>query len=197
ECHFQLGNLEDAKREFEAALAAQLEPAGRLLALSKLGEIASGDCDAESAARYYDEALKLRPHDAAAAYGLGTALRKLGKRELAETMLHRSQVLMQQDDRLADVNELLTKNPGDVKLRLEVARIMVDQGRQADAATWMLSVLRYDPAQRDAHELLAEFYESHGKPDVARRHRNALSTAVAETGAKAAEAAPAAQPPGS
>ncbi|HUY37133.1 MAG TPA: tetratricopeptide repeat protein [Pirellulales bacterium] len=184
-CHYQLGRLDEAKRELESALAASLEPSSRLEALMILGQIASAAHDFELARRCCQEALELRPYDGTAAYGLGLALSKLGQNELARQYLESSKRLMEQGQRLAEIDQELIKNAADVGLRLEMARIMLDQGRRPDAAAWMQTVLRYDPKCREAHELLAEFYEEHAKPELAQAHREALADMAASESAGA------------
>ena len=190
-CHFHLGRLDEAKQELESALAGSTEPGTRLEALTVLSQVASALHDFELAKRCCEQALELHPSDATAAYGLGMALAKLGQTELAEEYSKRSQRFLEQDHRVAEIDRALMQDVENVDLRLETARIMVDQGRQAAAAAWMQSVLRYDPNCREAHELLAEFFEEHGKPELAQGHRDAAAQAEAmgaeDTGPAATE----------
>jgi len=191
-CYFHLGRPDEAKRELELALTPRLEPTARMGALTILGHIASSEHDFEAAKRYCKEALDLRPYDATAAYGLGLALSKLGEDQLAQKYLKRSQRLLELDQRQVEINLELMRRPDDLPLRLEMARLMVDQGRHSDAAAWMQSVLRYDPKCREAGELLADFYEKHGKHELAQEVLDAAAETVAiETadGAKAVSAA--------
>ncbi|HEV3022188.1 MAG TPA: tetratricopeptide repeat protein, partial [Pirellulales bacterium] len=172
--HFQLGRPDEARRELDAALAEGLNPQLRVQALVALGQIAMDASDYEQSARYYEQAVKTVPADSAAEYGLGTALSKLEKHDLAKPHLQRSRVLEVQTGRLAEINRLLAASARDVSLRLEAAQILHSQGFESEAASWMLSVLRYDPRQREAHELLARFFEKQGEADLAQLHRAAL-----------------------
>jgi tetratricopeptide (TPR) repeat protein len=174
QCHFQLGRPDEARRELDAALAEGLNPQLRVQALVALGQIAMDASDYEQSARYYEQAVKTVPADSAAEYGLGTALSKLEKHDLAKPHLQRSRVLEVQTGRLAEINRLLAASARDVSLRLEAAQILHSQGFESEAASWMLSVLRYDPRQREAHELLARFFEKQGEADLAQLHRAAL-----------------------
>jgi tetratricopeptide (TPR) repeat protein len=173
-CHFQLGHPKEAQPELEAAVAKGLNPQHRLQALVALGQIAMDDSQFEQAARYYERAVETVPADSAAEYGLGTALSKLEKRDMAEPHLRRWRVLETQTARLAEINRLLAISADDVPMRLEAAGILQSQGYKSEAAQWMMSVLRYNPRQREAHELLAQYFEEQGKSDLAGQHRAAL-----------------------
>ncbi|HUY37136.1 MAG TPA: tetratricopeptide repeat protein [Pirellulales bacterium] len=187
-CYFQLGRLDEAKRELNSALLSEgLDRVTRLEALTIMGQIASGERDFEAAKRYCKEALELRPYDATAAYGLGMALSKLGEHELAQEYLKRSQRLLDQDQRIVEINHALIDSAGNVTLRLEMAHLLVDQGRQAEAAAWMQMVLRYAPECREAHEFLAEFYEKLAQPELAQGYREALAEMEASDAPAAAE----------
>jgi tetratricopeptide (TPR) repeat protein len=177
-CQFHKGRPEEAKRELETAVAIGLDPTRMLEALSILAQLAAGTGDFETAVRYYTESAQLRPNDAAAEYGLGTCLSKMGKDELAKPHLDRAKRLTEQSDRLAVIKQHLTLDAGNVDLRLEAAAIMVEWGREADAASWMLSVLRCDPTRREANELVAAFYERNGKAELAKPHRDAAQAAA-------------------
>ncbi|HEV3021570.1 MAG TPA: tetratricopeptide repeat protein [Pirellulales bacterium] len=190
-CLYHKGRPEEAKRELEAALAAGLDPTRQLEALTILAQLAAGSGDFETAVRHYTESVKLRPNDAPAEYGLGTCYSKLGKDDLAKPHLDRAKRLTQQSDRLAVINQHLALDAGNVDLRLEAAAIMVDWGREADAASWMLSVLRCDPTRREANELVAAFYEKHGKTDLAKQHRDAAQAAADQQRREGAPSRPA------
>jgi Tfp pilus assembly protein PilF len=51
-------------------------------------------------------------------------------------------------------------------------------GDKAKAAKYMLSALRYDPELKEAHEMLADFFEEQGRADLAREHRDRARAAV-------------------
>ncbi|HEV3006902.1 MAG TPA: tetratricopeptide repeat protein, partial [Pirellulales bacterium] len=141
-CHVKQGLQDAARPELESAVAGDLEPRRRLQGLAALGQIALASGNFEEAAGRYKEATRCVPSDAAAEYGLGTTLAKLGEDEAAQTHLDRSRVLENQADRLNAINSALMDAPDNAGLRLEAARIMVDQGRTTDAAVWMSSALR-------------------------------------------------------
>jgi tetratricopeptide (TPR) repeat protein len=169
-CHFEQGGLDEARRELESAAASSIDARDRLQALVILGQIASASQDYDLAARRYEEATKIAPNDSAAHYGLGTVLSKLGNVAAAERHLQRSRVLENQASRLADINSALIKAVDNVELRLEAARILLDEGRKTEAAVWMLSALRYDSKLRAAHEFLAEYFDEQGEGELARSH---------------------------
>jgi tetratricopeptide (TPR) repeat protein len=172
-CHVKQGHQDEARRELESAVAGVLEPRRRLQGLAALAQIALASGDYEEAARQYEEATRCVPNDAAAEYGLGTTLAKLGKNEAAETHLQRSRDLETQADQLNEINSALMDAPDNARLRLEAARIMIDQGRRTDAAVWMSAALRYDPNLSEAHAFLVSYFDEQGEAALAQRHRNA------------------------
>jgi len=190
-CYFQLGRTDEAQRELKLALTASLplEPMFQLEALTTLAQIASANNDFESAKRYCQGVLERRPYDATAVYGLGMALSRLGEQESAQEYFDRSQRLLEQESRRVDIQHELVRNPDSVELRLEMARILVDQERNAEAAAWMLSALEVDPTCREARQLLAEFYDQHGKPELAQAQRDAAAELEAIDASDGGEAA--------
>ncbi|HEV3004518.1 MAG TPA: tetratricopeptide repeat protein [Pirellulales bacterium] len=172
-CHYHQGRLAEAKRELESAAAAGMEEWRQVAALTALGELAADARDFDRAAKHYQDAITIAPHNSAAVYGLGTALAKLGKTELAERQLRRSQALDAQANRLVEINHALMRDTNDVNLRVEAARILLEQGRRTDAASWMMSALHYDPKLREAHEMLADYFAELGEETLVQYHRDA------------------------
>jgi tetratricopeptide (TPR) repeat protein len=177
-CHFRQGRIEEAKRDLEAAVTVTREAPHGLdeVQLSQayvtLGQIASSVQEFESAARNYEEAVRHAPQDAAAAYGLGIALKKLGQDERADELMNQSKMLRSQSERLSDIKKDLGQDPSNVALRVEAANILLKQGLKAEAAVWMASALYHEPNLRVAHELIADLCEEQGKSAQAKRHRD-------------------------
>jgi tetratricopeptide (TPR) repeat protein len=182
-CHRRLGTVAQARGELASALAGVLDDAQRSSALMALGDLALQTRDVEQAAGYFEDAMRLTPHEPAAAYALGTTLSKLGRAEMARQHLERSRILDRQMDRLHDIYSQLIRNTNDAKLRAEAATILRAQNRTQEAAKWMISALRYEPTLREAHQLLADYFEDQGEVQLAQRHRAAArdGTQVAES----------------
>jgi tetratricopeptide (TPR) repeat protein len=183
-CHQRLGKTAEARRELESALGGQLDDAQRLNALMALGELASEATDLDQASRHFDAAVRLAPYEPAPVYAFGTTLSKMGEPELAKQHLERSGVLSQQAERLKEINRELIGFADDAALRVEAARIMRRQNRKEEAARWMISALRYEPTLREAHDVLADYFEEQGDVELAQRHR-----AAARDGTELAESA--------
>ncbi|HEV3023407.1 MAG TPA: tetratricopeptide repeat protein, partial [Pirellulales bacterium] len=171
--HFQMGQMGEARREIEGAIERVSDANLGMQGLITLGQIAAAEQDWQRAVEHYTRAVHLRPFDGVATYSLGTALSKLGKGDEAAKYVERYKLLAKQNEEIAEINGALVKDTANVDLRIKMAGILFEQGRKADAATWMLSALRYDPQRREAHELLAEFYEEAGKLELAQQHRDA------------------------
>jgi tetratricopeptide (TPR) repeat protein len=178
-CHFQLGHMDESRREIEGSIERVKDANLVMQGLITLGQIAAADQDWQRAVEHYTSAVRLRPYDAVANYSLGTAMSKLGKSDEGEEQLRRYKVLQDQQLRMGEINDALVQDAGNVELRLEMATILIEQGRQADAAFWMLSVLRYDPNRREANEMLADFYEEAGKVRLANEYRDAARSGAA------------------
>jgi Tfp pilus assembly protein PilF len=194
-CHHRLGRQEESQRDLESAMASPMagaiEPRQRCLGLLILGQIASTGQDLESARRYFEAAVEAFPLGAAAEYNLGSLLARMGEADAGEQHLQRSTLLSERDRRMDEINQLLgsaadnaalhpevAQKTENVALRLEAAQISLERGLKPDAAKWMISALKYDPACPEAHEMLADFYEEKGRPDLARHHREALVASV-------------------
>jgi tetratricopeptide (TPR) repeat protein len=184
-CDNKLGRIEEARRYLESAMASPMaramEPRQQCLGYLTLGQLASHEQDVESARRWYEAAVKVMPTGPAAEYGLGTVLAQLGEAELAEPHFERSKQLTQWAERLTEINQQLRHSAANVELRLEAAKISLNQGQKAESAKWMISALKYDPACRDANAMLADFYDEKGRPDLAKRHRDALDADLTST----------------
>jgi tetratricopeptide (TPR) repeat protein len=172
-CHFQLGQMDTARGEIEGAIDKVNDANLRLQGVITLGQIAAADQQWQLAVDCYKQAVQMRPYDPAATYSYGTALSSLGKNDEGQFQLQRYKVLAEQDSKMTEINDALVKDTNNVDLRIEMGKILVEQGRMSDAAIWMLSALRYDPARLEANEMLAGFYEEAGKVDLAQQYRDA------------------------
>jgi tetratricopeptide (TPR) repeat protein len=170
-CHYKQGTADLARRELDEALSKTLDARQRAEAYTTLGQIALAEADYELAVRHFEKALELTPESPVAPHGLGTALTRMGDVERGMKYLHRAQRLQELDDRLDELGRELLKDTANTALRIEAARLLLEMGDKTKAATYMLSALRYDPALKEAHEMLADYYDEQGRADLARRHR--------------------------
>jgi predicted Zn-dependent protease len=102
-----------------------------------------------------------------ALYQLVVALKRAGQDEEAarqESLLHQLQTA---DVLLLDSNS----TPHNLPLRVRAARALFAAGRAAEAVALLHAALERDPQFRDAHRLLADWYEKDSQPEEAERHR--------------------------
>ncbi|HUY34564.1 MAG TPA: tetratricopeptide repeat protein [Pirellulales bacterium] len=173
------GLMAEAKRELETAISKPLDPRNRTQALITLGQIAAEARDYESAALRYREAARLTPETPTAPYALGTVLETLGRHEEAEREIDRSRVLQEQFEEMQDIRRDLLQDTSNAALRVKAAKILLDQGDKTGAANWMLSALHSDPDLREAHEMLADYFEEKERSDLAQHHRDAARRVAA------------------
>jgi Tfp pilus assembly protein PilF len=56
-------------------------------------------------------------------------------------------------------------------LRCEGGILFLNNGEEQEGVRWLRQALRLDPANRQAHEALADYYQRIGQPELAARHR--------------------------
>jgi Flp pilus assembly protein TadD len=157
-----------AREEFDRALAA--DP-GHLGARKELAKLALRLGDPEEALRRADEAAKAAPFDAECRQLRAQALARLGRKEEARADQERADLLRREEREVLEVRQALLRDPSNHRLRLEVARWMVEHGQEVEGARWAELVLREDGDQPEAHRLLAEHFERAGEPGLANFHR--------------------------
>jgi tetratricopeptide (TPR) repeat protein len=129
------GGRQEAKKEYEAALAA--DPSDEK-SESRLGDLAALEGDQKAAAEHYERALKLQPNDPDANVGLAKALMTLNQTDKALGLLERAVKL----DPTSDV------------AHFRLSTIYRKMGRTADAKSELEEYQKY----KDMKEKLRELY---------------------------------------
>lgn len=193
QCRRMMGEFAEARQLLEQAQAAPNEylqaafriagePLGSAAAkLSlELGLLAADQVDYESAVPHLTAAIDANPNDWRNRYQLGMALRHVGKAEEAARHL----AIVEETNRaMAGCDNLITKlqhNPSDVEARFEIGQTFLRYLSENQGLVWLNSVLDYDPNHRRTHEVLEEYFRTHGgeRPEfaeLAQKHREQLA----------------------
>ena len=170
---FQLGNIEGATREFEAALTVDPRQADALKELAQLdmrfGRFAQ-------ARRRLERLTQIEPFDHEIRYTYAQALKFLGESDKARIESERSAQLRAEHTKIVQLRARILDDPSDKVSRLEVARWMLSHGHADEGLKWTREILRTDPRHAPTHQVLADYYATHGDAGLANYHRTMAST---------------------
>lgn len=116
-------------------------------------------------------AVEQAPHDRDARLALATCLEHRGQPDAARAQLKRFHAIEAEMKKLQEAFEATIKTPAELTPRREAARVCLRNGQPSEALRWLLGVLDLAPDDREAHRLLAEYYETTGDTDRAAEHR--------------------------
>ena len=171
ECERRLGKVVEARRHVEAAMARQLTPKQRAVALRELGQILVDEGRANEAVETLAEAIELAPADLTTRSAMVRAARAGRQPEKAKHHADRVRQIRDGNDRHEEITQSLLDRPHDAELRFEAGSIQLELGRQNEGVGWLLSALECDPTHEKSHEMLAEHCRQTGnKPLNARLH---------------------------
>lgn len=150
-CLEALRDLDGAREAYRTLLerypddTASLTAAGRLDA--KRGEHTS-------AKQLLERAIALSPSDVRAWHALAWTLVNLGEADRATDAFREAVRLTDQIQTTERLRRRVDEDPRDVRARLQLAQIMIREGRTQDGQIWLNSVLQIDPANTAARALL-------------------------------------------
>jgi tetratricopeptide (TPR) repeat protein len=162
-CRLAYDRLTEAAQLLDQLLTRQpRDPA----ALSERGKVALKQGHPAEAERWLREAMTLAPWERTGAYQFELCLRQLGKNEEADQWVDRLRRLQRDEERLSELLSQTIKEPGNLALRCEAAQLLLGHGQEMEGVTWLQSVLREDPHNRQAATALADYFQA--KSDTAR-----------------------------
>jgi tetratricopeptide (TPR) repeat protein len=167
-CRRDQGRLENAA-DILSRLAAEFPGEGAvwtdrgLLALQMRQPALAEEC--------LRRAVRLRPYDYAATYGLGQCLEQRGRPDEAQSWRTRADQLQRDRSRLEEVIKELVRKPRGPEHRCEAGQLCLRLGQFEDARGWLESALRQDPECAAAYQGLAEYYQQGGDATTAARFR--------------------------
>jgi tetratricopeptide (TPR) repeat protein len=127
-----------------------------------------------------DRAEALDPFDISVCNTRAHVLARLGQSEKARAEEARASRLRAEQEDLASAQARLVSAPRDTEARLRVARWMFTHGKEPEGVRWAETILRDEPGQPAACQLLADYFERIGKAGLANfyRARSASSTGL-------------------
>jgi len=158
------GDIPTSSRHFEAALA--LDPR-QIVALRAIGSIDLHAGRIAQACARLGAAVEIAPFDPEIRYGYAKALRLAGDIARATREDVATERLKGQQQRFDALREQLTQQPGDVALRAEAARWLIENGHEKEGLEWTGLILRQHPGHRPTCLLLAEYHARRGDHGLA------------------------------
>lgn len=131
--------------------------------------------DAHGAEEDLRFAVETAPHDAHSLFQLVLCLVRLGKNEEAQRLRGRHSELVSKQNRLRKLlREDYQTRPNDVKLLHEIGVLYLTTGgpeEQLTGLAWLNRLLQIDSKHKPTYAVLADYYEAHGRIDIAARCR--------------------------
>ncbi|MFO0890239.1 MAG: tetratricopeptide repeat protein [Isosphaeraceae bacterium] len=162
------GEEQEAISWFDRAL--EVEPANTL-ALKERAAVALRRGQLAEARSLADRAVAADPFDPELRYQRSQVMSRQGRADEAAAELARSERLRDEHRRFAQIQQALVRSPGDVALRLEAARWMMDHGRSGEGVIWAEMVLRQQPTNPEANRILADHFAARGDVGLANHYR--------------------------
>jgi tetratricopeptide (TPR) repeat protein len=170
-CDRYLGQLEEARSLLDGVNARRPNDAK---CLAERGKVAFLEGQLEVAERWLRQSVALDPQAREANYDLYLCLQRMGKKEEAEQQKIKLKHIEEDIDRFQQLIQEYAKNPKNLRLACGIAEIMI-RNRRKEAVDWLEGVLQQDPGFKDAHRLLADYYDGIGNSRLAEDHRKRAS----------------------
>jgi tetratricopeptide (TPR) repeat protein len=170
------GDRNAAIRHLDRAVALAPGDAPTLSARAGI-ELTRGE--AAAALSLLDRAVRADPFDAEVRHRRGLALARLGRADEARAEREQAARLRADERRLGEVQQALVRDPKSLDLQAEVARWMVEHGREPEGLRWARKVLGERPGHPAANRLMAEFHRRRGEAGLANYFRSRAVEATA------------------
>jgi tetratricopeptide (TPR) repeat protein len=153
ECHFALGEIENASQC--AAAALRLDPE-HFQALWVAGRIALETNDVPLAVETLSRALKVRPKSPMVLYALSQAMKRLGNEDLAAKHSEAAEQFREADQKYAELIDQTTREPRNADSRFHLGLMAERLGLEPAAVGWYRAAILIDPQHALARERLAQ-----------------------------------------
>jgi tetratricopeptide (TPR) repeat protein len=168
DCQLYLSDVDGARATLDNLLAKDRTSAPAFLLLARADWV---DGRPEEAMAALDQAERLAPTDLDVLRARLIVLRQLDRMAEAERCRRRSQAAREQARRLEVLAQDVRDLPERADLRLRAGELAVTMGRDAEALHWLQTALWADPDYAPACRDLADYWEKHGRPDLATGYR--------------------------
>lgn len=182
--HFQLGVLasdlgDDAQARTRLTRALELAP-DHLEARYRLGLVHRKLGEPEKAIDLLRPVIEAIPGHAGALYNLALALRAVGQGTEARQRLTEFRRVSRRDDLIDNQLQYLQLHPTAVTPRVDVAKLLLEAGRNEEAREQLEAARRLQPEKAEVHHWLAEAYQRLGQPVAAEQARRAARRLATE-----------------
>lgn len=164
--HADRGEDERARGAYERAL--EIEP-DHPEATYGLAVVEARTGSGERAIALFRAVLERVPGHLGAAYGLGRALIATGAVEEGRAALMAFERLSRREELIENRRTYLAHDPESVDVRLELASLLLESGRPADASRVLQEAARIEPRREETWRLLLESYRLEGREADAAR----------------------------
>ena len=131
-------------------------------ALTGAGRLAAKRGEHAAARQLLERAVELAPSDVQAWRALAWTLVNLGETSEARTAFQEAVRLTERIQHADYLRRRIDDTPQSVRPRLELARVMLAEGRTAEGLRWLQSVVQIDPDNAEAREALQQITPSPG-----------------------------------
>src|SRR5262249_925052 len=149
--------------------------------LLERGKVVLGDPAA--AEPWLRRAAEQAPADYQTQYTLFLCLQRKGDEAGAREVKKKVDQLSADRKRMSEFSEQLKRNPYDLEVRCDLAKVLLDRGEHQEGIRWLKEALKMDPTHRLANKLLADYYEQSGQPGLAAPYRQRANEAEGSSGA--------------
>jgi predicted Zn-dependent protease len=168
ECRLALGQFEEVRKILSPLMVAfPREVHGLFL----MGKLELDTLHPEKAEPWLRKAVEVAPFERKPIYHLALCLKQLKKGREAKDCFAR---LAEVDAATSKVTKLILRSaaePSNLDLRCEIGSIFLRHRAEPEGLRWLKSVLREVPGHRRAQKVLADYYQSIGKFDLAEQHQ--------------------------
>lgn len=186
ECHFRLGDNRRAAELVDAVFQQYADAPTHLLSSEESRQLASAynlrarvwlrQEKAVHAVPLAWKAVKLDSSQSLFHQTLATALARTGETTNAQQHFAQANTISQRYQRLANITEDLLSEPANVELRHEAGLLLLAQGMGHEGASWLETVLLWNPYHAKTHAALADYHAAQGNLALAEKHRRLANT---------------------
>ncbi len=152
--YYQLGHLEEAKRELDFVLSRSGVPKQVLVdALHYRGLLAKHSREFEASRDYFLRALSLVPNRSETLKAHASVLRQLGEEEQAARVLDRFREIVEIENEVKRLTDRLLVQPRQPALRVDLIRLLIQLDRAEEARAELARFKRQFPSHANIEEL--------------------------------------------